>query len=110
MIGVRTLTLSTPSGDRDIRVSVDAPVGSGRDWSCVYEIAWPSGARRKQAHGVDALQALCLALQLVGTDLYSSNEHGEGRLRWEKAGDGYGFPVPRNLRDMLGGLDKEFDG
>jgi uncharacterized protein DUF6968 len=53
---------------------------------------------------------VCLALQRIGTDLYTSNEHLEGRLRWEKAGDGYGFPVPKNLRGVLVGLDKEFDG
>ena len=110
MIGVRMLKLATPNGDKDVPISIEAPSGSGRDWHCSYEIGWPSGAHRKQAGGVDAVQAVCLALQRIGTDLYTSNEHLEGRLRWEKAGDGYGFPVPKNLRGVLVGLDKEFDG
>ena len=110
MIGLRMLTLATPVGEKDVPVTIEAPVGAGRDWRCSYEIGWPSGARRKQANGVDAIQALHLALQRIGTDLYTSNEHAEGRLRWETPGGGYGFPVPKNLRGALVGLDKEFDG
>lgn len=110
MIGARIFTLTTPSGDVGIQVSIETPTGSGREWTCAYSISWPSGTRTKMAHGVDAIQALHLALLLVGTDLYSSNEHVDGRLRWEKPMGGYGFPVPKNLRWLLVGMDKTFDG
>lgn len=29
---------------------------------------------------------------------------------WEKPGDGYGFPIPKNGRDLLIGADKIFEG
>ena len=110
MIGARILQLTTPSGDVDVPITISAPEGSGRTWSCAFEIGWPSGSRRREAHGVDAVQALGLALQMIGTILYTSNEHADGLLRWEKAGHGYGFPVPKNLRPLLVGSDKEFGG
>lgn len=56
------------------------------------------------------MQAFYQALKLIGTDLYTSNEHADGKLRWEKSGGGYGFPVPRNLRSLLVGDDKTFEG
>jgi hypothetical protein len=43
-------------------------------------------------------------------ELYVSPYHLSGDLRWEKTGDGYGFPVPKNGRDMLVGADKSFAG
>lgn len=43
-------------------------------------------------------------------DLYVILYHLSGDLKWEKAGDGYGFPVPKNGRDLLIGSDKTFDG
>jgi hypothetical protein len=110
MIGTRILALATPSGDTQVPITVEPPMGQDRNWSCRFEIGWPTGARVKDAHGVDAVQALLLALQMIGTDLYSSNEHAEGRLRWETKGAGYGFPVPKNLKNMLVGDDKVFFG
>jgi hypothetical protein len=52
------------------------------------------------------MQAVLLALQMIGTVLYTSDYHKSGKLFWEKPGDGYGFPVPSNLQDMLIGEDK----
>ena len=60
--------------------------------------------------GIDAIQATELALKMIGTELYTSDYHRRRQLRWEKIGEGYGFPVPKNLRDVLVGFDKEFDG
>jgi hypothetical protein len=100
----------TPAGEVPIPISIDAPTGDKQVWSCSYEIGWPAGGRRGRAHGVDALQALYQALKLVGRELYTSNEHRDGRLRCGKANDGYGFPVPKNLRGLLVGNDKMFDG
>ena len=54
---------------------------------------------------LDSVQALLLALQAIGAELYRSEHHLSGRLLWEKEGGGYGFPVPRNIRDLLVGDD-----
>lgn len=58
------------------------------------------------AGGVDAVQALELALKIIGAQLYASDHHASGRLMWEAPGKGYGFPVPTSMRDLLIGDDK----
>lgn len=55
------------------------------------------------------MQALYLTLQMVGARLYMSDAHKEGRLRWGEPGMGYGFPLPKMMRDDLIGDDARFD-
>lgn len=62
------------------------------------------------AYGYDSVQARVLAINSIGNDLYFSDYHKTGRLKWEKPNSGYGFPVTKNARDLLVGYDKEFDG
>jgi hypothetical protein len=81
-----------------------APPGS--DWSCRVEIGWPDRTVVRDIGDVDAVQALQLAMQIVGTELYVSDLHKAGRLMWLEPGRGYGFPVPRNMRDLLIGDDR----
>ncbi len=66
-------------------------------------------AEEAQEHGhlgVDAVHALSLALQTVGSELYQSRYHADGTLVWTKPGDGYGFPVASSLRNQLIGADR----
>jgi len=65
---------------------------------------------RERLHGVDAMQALILTLQMIGDRLHFSDYHKTGRLYFETPGSGYGFPVPKNARDLLIGDDARFDG
>ena len=58
--------------------------------------------------GIDSMQALLLALQMIGAELYSSKHHDAGELVWEREGGGYGFPVPRTISDLLVGDDAVF--
>ena len=58
------------------------------------------------AEGEDALQSLTLALQMIGAELYTSTYHQDGALHAEGSEQGYGFPVPANVRDLLIGVDK----
>ena len=67
------------------------------------------GVETYTIYGLDQMQAVVLALQGVGAILYLSDYHQTGRLYFDKLGNGYGFPVPKNIRDMLVGDDKEFD-
>jgi hypothetical protein len=57
------------------------------------------------ATGIDALQALVIALQMIGAGIYTSSYHREARLRAYDGEKGYGFPVPSSLRDRLVGAD-----
>ena len=61
-----------------------------------------------QAWGIDSVQAILLALQMIGADIYTSSYHKSGHLMFEEAGQGYGFPVPESLRDLLVGNDRTY--
>jgi hypothetical protein len=109
MIGQRILKLQ--SGDRTIDVPVvvfQPQQGSDGTWFCSYEIGWPEGTQTSRAGGVDALQAVFLALQMIGADIYSSSYHKSGALFLDEPGQGYGFPVAVSLRDRLIGDDAKF--
>lgn len=101
----RSLIYAAPTGEIAIRVTVEKPEKRDAYWSCAYKIDWPGEARRGFGYGIDSTQALLLALRAIGTDLYTSDYHRSGRLRWDETGRGYGFPVPRTIRDLLIGDD-----
>lgn len=105
-----TLTYTSANGNIAVPVTVHPPQEGERDWSCAYEIGWPDGPRRGFGYGIDATQAMLLALKAVGTDLYTTDYHRSGRLRWIEPGDGYGYPVPKIIRHLLVGGDAEDEG
>ena len=92
----------------DIPVKVYLPVQEqgGDDFKCDYEIGWPTQTRRFHAYGVDSIQSLLLALQMIAIELYTSDLHKLGQLAWLKPNDGYGFPLPKEDRDLYVGLDQ----
>ncbi len=106
----RLLTYAAPENDAEVRISVYAPLRGKHDWSCAYEIAWPDVPRLGYGYGVDGTQALLLALQAIGTDIYTSDHHRSGWLYWKQPGQGYGFPVPPTIRDLLVGEDARLYG
>lgn len=111
LIGTRVLTLRTEAGEVPVPVTIHGPEeGTDGGWLCRYEIGWPDELRVSVAGGVDALQAVHLTMQKIAIELYTSDEHREGRLSWSGQGGGYGFPMPKGGRDLLVGFDKQFDG
>ncbi|MFN3855598.1 MAG: DUF6968 family protein [Phreatobacter sp.] len=94
----------------DVPVRLFQPAPAGASWSCRFEIGWPEGVIAGEVFGVDALQAVHLAMQRIAIDLYMSPWHRAGRLSWPGQGKGYGFPMARNGRDLLVGDDLQFDG
>ncbi|WP_338722630.1 hypothetical protein [Devosia sp. XK-2] len=111
LIATRTLYVRTGAGaEEGFEVRVFKPEQDGSAWRCRYEIDWPRGMRKSFGQGVDGAQAIIIALQKVGAELYTSNYHAKDLLRFEKPGDGYGFPVPKPMRDMLVGGDAVFEG
>jgi hypothetical protein len=52
------------------------------DYGCCYQIIWPDRGRRFQIYGIDAVQALVLAMQVAHAELLSSPESKDGRLLW----------------------------
>lgn len=51
------------------------------------------------------MQALVLALQMIGFEVYTSDYHEAGELYFDKLGEGYGLPVMPPYRDLLQGED-----
>lgn len=109
MIGQRTLRTRRKGLEVDITISAETPEGQGRAWICRWSIDWPEGRIARFARGIDGLQAAHLAQQMIGAALYSSEDHKAGHLVWEKPGDGYGFPVPKAIRDRLVGADRTYE-
>jgi hypothetical protein len=109
LIADRTLKLRRGDAEIEIPIRIFAPViehpGS---WSCRYEIEWPDHTRTMNAAGADAVQALDIALRMIGAEIYTSDYHKSGDLFFEAPGRGYGFPVPANMRDLLIGDDKDY--
>jgi uncharacterized protein DUF6968 len=105
VIATRSLKLEPPAKDIDIPVRIFMPEADNGSWRCAYEIDWPNGKRSSAAVGVDSVQVLLIALQKIGIEIYTSDYHRQGQLVWFEANQGYGFPVTRNVRDLLVGDD-----
>jgi hypothetical protein len=108
IIASRTLKLRQGDVDIDVPVRIYAPEHKGVDWSCSYAIDWPEGTRKFTIYGIDSVQAIELALKMIGSEIYTSEYHKAKMLTWEKPGKGYGFPVPQNMRDLLEGDDAKY--
>jgi hypothetical protein len=106
----RELAVVDKNGRHSVTVTVFAPEPGERGWACRYEIEWPGRPRSGAGYGIDGMQALTIALQIIGTELYTSDYHKAGTLVFDRPGNGYGFPVPKPLRDALVGEDAIFDG
>jgi hypothetical protein len=69
VLATRTLTLREGDHEREIAIRIFAPERlDAAAWSCPYEIDWPDGARKFAVHGADAVQALELALKMIGAE------------------------------------------
>ncbi|WP_295845684.1 hypothetical protein [Tardiphaga sp.] len=104
----RILKLRDGAAVADVVVSILGPEQRDHSWFSEWNIRWPDRERKGSAGGADAIQALLVALNIVGTELYCSAEHNAGRLNWADDWSGYGFPVPNGMRDALKGDDAKY--
>jgi len=108
IIATRVIIWHRGDADVEIPIRIHAPEQARVDWLCRFEIDWPAGKAERWGAGVDAVQALHHALQMIGAELYTSPQHEAGKLEWLAPAFGYGFPVANNIRDLLIGDDKLF--
>jgi hypothetical protein len=102
------LHLESDSGEVPVEIRVFKPFLKEGIWYCRYEIDWPEGQRAMDIGGIDALQSLMGALQIVGVEIHRTSYHEEGQLRAPTRESGYGFPIVSNCRDMLVGNDAKY--
>lgn len=107
-IASRQLRLHRPTGDIDVPVDIFLPERHDQGWKCQYEIGWPHEKWISFGAGQDSIQALLSALQKIAIEIYFSDEHKSGNLNWGEDWKGYGFPVPRDSRDLLVGDDAKY--
>lgn len=108
LIAERSLKIKSLADDVEVPISIYLPREVEGAWLCKFTIEWPDGEIQMDANGSDSVQAIELALKMIGSFLYASDYHASGTLIWLEPGKGYGFPVPNNLRDMLIGDDKKY--
>ena len=107
-IAVRMLTLVGVQGDaKKIEVIIGKPerFADSEDYFCPYKIIGLGKEKIKYAAGIDGIQAIQLAMKMIGADLYSSKEAKEGFLKWEGGDEGdLGFinPYLKGHGDALG--------
>ncbi len=80
-------------GEARVVVRFLRPEPDGNDYGCDYSIVWPDRERRRRIFGIDAVQALLLAMQSAHVDLLLSPESKAGELRWLEQRD-LGLPLP----------------
>ncbi|MEA2974962.1 MAG: hypothetical protein QOF19_482 [Alphaproteobacteria bacterium] len=108
IVATRTL-ISNANGQKiEIPIRLYAPEKAKGDWICRFEIGWPEGVIERWGLGIDAIQAMLIAMQMIAAQVYTSAYHKAGQLTWLERGGGYGFPVTNNMRDLLEGNDKKF--
>lgn len=93
IIATRMLRLMGDDGDVEVPVRLHMPVEDDRAWRCDYEIGWPRKPYAFRSFGVDAVQALQLAMWSIGIALHASPYHRSGQLIFEEEDPGYGFPT-----------------
>jgi hypothetical protein len=108
VIASRILKLAVPPGETEVPIRIFQPEQIGGEWICRFEIDWTDEQEAMEMRGYDSVQALLLALQMVGSRIHASDEHQSGRLFLEAPGRGYGFPVVPSERGLLAGDDRQF--
>ncbi len=108
VIAQRTLTgvFDGKVAEVEIRLFLPERHLNGEDWECRYEIEWPITPRSHVVNGVDAMQALLLAMACTAADLYAGQPPGLSGLTWLEPGGGFGFPLPPSLRGLAQGDDR----
>jgi hypothetical protein len=83
--------------EREVTVLIGKPkqLPDSESYYCPLQIAGIGSEKILCAYGVDAVQAIQLAMEQIGIRLYASKEAKAGQLRWlSEEEDDLGFPVP----------------
>lgn len=99
------------SKNGEIVVWVSAPRPTNKrastDWEAEYQIIGMGSEKIRKSYGVDAVQAITLALSYIATHLYVSEDYQDGCLTWcgSKSGYDLGLPVADTIADLVKQVD-----
>jgi hypothetical protein len=101
VIANRTLELRENGEERDVIVEFGRPqpFPDGVDYYCPYRITGVGKAKISYAGGVDAVQALLLAMQKAGVDLLFLQRAHADQLTWNGERN-LGLPLPETVADI----------
>jgi hypothetical protein len=104
MADVLERSFSGPNG-QTITARVRVPVQDPEIpevWRCSYQVLGLGHQKWRMAVGVDAVQALLLALSNISSTLYASEAYRSGQLEWLEGMNGdLGLPRAAVLEDWL---------
>ncbi|MGH6840622.1 MAG: DUF6968 family protein [Methylocella sp.] len=89
--------LKSPTAE--VTVSIGRPFLDGQDFKCEYTIEWPEHKQHAYSMGIDAIQALMLALQRLAADVSFSDYAKSKQLVWLEPEGGFGLPLPPDLTE-----------
>ena len=100
-------------GEATVRARIGEPLLSDDDppfAGCLIQIEGIGSGRMRFIYGEDRMQALWLALQALGSELYASEEYETGRLTAFSDSDTSGdlhLPVLKAMEDLVRGTSAE---
>lgn len=102
VIATRRLSKIHNGGEVVVLIGEPKEYPGGGDYYCPYQITGLEDAAIRHAGGIDSIQALELALRMIGVDLYTSDDAQRGNIRWLGATSerDLGFPLPRSISDI----------
>lgn len=85
LIASRTLILKENASTREVTITIGKPqkFSDGEDsYYCPFQITGMGDGKVSWAGGIDAVQALLLALEQIGFVLAESEEYKQGKISW----------------------------
>lgn len=88
--------------NRVVQVVIGKPqrFPDGSDYYCPFQITGIRKGKIMHAGGVDSVQALLLAMQMISANLYTSDEGRAGTLTWLGKRN-LGLPVAAPIQDLV---------
>lgn len=98
IIASRSLTREEEDGNlSEVVVLIGKPrqMEDHSDFFAPYQFRGIGGEKIRYAAGVDAVQALQLAMMMIGAELAALNKKPGSKIAWDCGDDGdFGFPMP----------------
>ena len=86
--------LGVKDSPETIVVELGRPYAHGNEFACPFRIAFQSEIISREIFGIDAFQALQLALKILSVELHYDDRLPLGRMYWLDPKDDIGFENP----------------